>query len=273
MIEIPFPPELRLGPLSISWHSIAILIGFLVGWFLFERLARRRGYPEAFLEWAPIVALLVGIVGARLYYVAQSNPMEYLRNPVRILEVWRGGLAFYGTVALVPLAFLWLTRRYRVPFWSFADLMALVGALGMAIGRIGDVIIGEHYGPPTSLPWGVVYSVGGLERPTPGIAVQSGALYEVGIDLLIFAAAWFLKDLLTKRPGLLFAFVLGTFALSRVVIFSVVRDVPEVAFGMNNAQLTSIFALVVSLMIAAWRRKPKTVEPEVSTGERAGSLR
>lgn len=263
MIKVPFPPSLDLGPLTLSWHGIFILIGFVVGWwFVFEREAPRFCLSRSFVEAAPIWTLAAGLVGARLYYVAQSDPLGYLGRPLEILAVWQGGLAFYGSVVVVALAFWWLARRHGVAFWPAADLLALATALGMAIGRVGDFLIGEHYGPPTSLPWGVIYTVGGPERPTPGVAVQSGALYEVGVDLLIFIAAWLLRQRLSRLPGLLFAFVLGTFAVSRIFIFAIVQDVPEVALGLNNAQWTSIAAVIVSVVIAVWKWAPKTTRGE-----------
>ncbi|MGI9049920.1 MAG: prolipoprotein diacylglyceryl transferase [Rubrobacteraceae bacterium] len=262
MITIGLPPEIALGPLTLSWHGLAILAGSIVGWWVFLREAPRFGFPKLLAENALIWVLVAGVVGSRLYYTLQADPAGYLSHPWRILAVWEGGFAFYGAVFLVPLVFWWLSRRYRVAFWPAVDLLALATAVGMAIGRIGDVIIGEHYGPPTSLPWGVIYTVAGPERPTPGVAVQSGALYEVGVDILIFAVAWLLRERLSARPGQLFAFVLGAFALSRVFIFSIVRDVPEVALGLNNAQWTSLVALGVAVVIAAYSFRASSARSE-----------
>lgn len=266
MITIDLPPGITLGPLTLSWHGLAILAGSLVGWWVFLREAPRFGLPKPLAENALVWVLVAGIVGTRLYYVLQANPVGYLSHPWRIFALWEGGFAFYGGVFLVPFMFWWLSRRHGVPFWPAVDLLALSTAIGMAIGRIGDVMIGEHYGPPTSLPWGVVYTTGGPERPIPGVAVQSGALYEVGVDLLIFAVAWLLRGRLSSRPGLLFAFVLGAFALSRVFIFSIVRDVPEVALGLNNAQWTSLVALVVAIVVAAYSFRSPSIRSEKPGG-------
>lgn len=194
-----------------------------------------------------------GIVGARLYFIAQNDPLGYLQQPLAILRVWEGGLAFYGSVMVVPVVFWWLARRHRVSFWGAADLLALGTTLGMAVGRIGDVLIGEHYGPLTSLPWGITYTTPGAERPPLGVRVQSGSLYEVLADAAIFVALYVALPRLERRPGLLFALALGAFALSRIIIFSIVQDVPRLALGLNNAQWTSIGALAISMTILAIR--------------------
>jgi phosphatidylglycerol:prolipoprotein diacylglycerol transferase len=128
--------------------------------------------------------------------------------------------------------------------------------LGMAVGRVGDLLNGEHYGPETNLPWGVTYTSPEAHVPQTGVAYESGALYEVG-----FAAALALFALLIRRslprPGQLLWLVLGLYSLGRLLIFFVVRDVPVVALGLRQAQWTSIALMVVAVAGGLWTlRRP-----------------
>ncbi len=128
--------------------------GVLVAMFWTRLEFRRRNLPNDLLYDLVIASLALGVVGARLMYVA-LNWQSYSTNLVAIPMIWAdGGLSFHGAVAGGILAGLWLSRRYKISFWRIADAVAPGLALGHAIGRVGCFLNGCCYGLPTTMPWG-----------------------------------------------------------------------------------------------------------------------
>lgn len=155
------PIALHLGPLSIRWYGILIVLGVMLAAYVGSREARRRGENPEHVWNMLLLVLVFGIAGARLYHVFSSPEggslgWEYYRqNPLAILQVWKGGLAMYGAVAGGVLG-LWLyTRWNRLPFLRWLDIGIPGVLLAQAVGRWGNFFNQELYGPPTNLPWGI----------------------------------------------------------------------------------------------------------------------
>lgn len=251
-MTIGLSPTIDIGPFSLAWHGILTGLGIAAGLALALYLARRdQRDPDALLA-ATLAAVVAGIVGARLFYLAQTDP-------ARLLTPWSGGLegyAFYGSILLgVPAAALVL-RHGRHPVLPHLDLVAAAFPVGMAIGRVGDLLNGEHYGAETNLPWGVTYTDPNTHVPQVGVAYESGALYEVAFAVVLAAFALLVRRSL-PRPGQLLWLVLGLYSLGRFLIFFAVRDVSVVAFGLRQAQWTSLGLITVSLAGGLWSlRRP-----------------
>lgn len=130
----------------------------------------------------------------------------------------------------------------------YLDAVAVGLALGVAVGRIGDVINGEHYGPQSDFLLAVRNSHPDALTPDPDLAFHNGGLYEVILASLIFVIAWPLRHRL--RPGSLTWLVVGLFSLGRFFEFFARSDSPELALGLDNAQWTSLVMLGVAL--AGW---------------------
>ena len=145
----------------IYWYGILIVAGALAGAYVASREAKRRGIDPDHVWNALLIALILGVIGARLYHVI-SSPVGtnigfsyYMQNPMEILNFRQGGLGIYGAVAGGVLA-LWLYARYaKLNFSTLLDLGAPGLALGQAIGRWGNFANQELYGFPTTLPWGI----------------------------------------------------------------------------------------------------------------------
>jgi phosphatidylglycerol:prolipoprotein diacylglycerol transferase len=251
-MTIGLSPTIEIGPLSLAWHGILSPLGLAAGLLLAVYLARRDGVDPNPLVSAALGAVVAGLVGARLFYLVQTDAS-------RLLTPWSGGLegfAFYGAILLgLPAAALVL-RRGGHPVLPYLDLVAAAFPLGMAIGRVGDLLNGEHYGSETDLPWGVTYTSPETHVPEVGVAYESGALYEVGFALAL-AAFVLLVRRSVPRPGQLLWLVLGLYSLGRFLIFFVIRDVPVVALGLRQAQWTSLALIAVSLAGGLWSlRRP-----------------
>jgi phosphatidylglycerol:prolipoprotein diacylglycerol transferase len=145
----------------IYWYGILIVAGALVGAFVATREAKRRGVDPDHVWNALLVALILGVIGARLYHVISSPAgtnigfQYYLENPVEILNFRQGGLGIYGAVAGGILALYLYARWAKVNFLQFLDIAIPGLALGQAIGRWGNFFNQELYGYPTDLPWGI----------------------------------------------------------------------------------------------------------------------
>jgi phosphatidylglycerol:prolipoprotein diacylglycerol transferase len=149
------PIALRLGPLSIHWYGIIIASAILFAAWLGTAEVRRRGQdPE--VGWSMLLWVIAGgVIGARLYHVYDQWSAVYSKDPLLALQVWNGGLGIPGAVIGGALA-LWIYTRVKgLPTGRWLDIFAMALPLGQAIGRLGNFVNQELYGPPTTLPWGI----------------------------------------------------------------------------------------------------------------------
>ena len=246
VITIGVNPNIHLGPVTLAWHGLTIAIGIAIGGLVAWRVAREWDLDPDPLY--PIVALLAigGIVGGRLFYLLEHGGPLFGST----------GFTFDGGVILAAVliaGYVWregLSARYL-------DAVAVGLPLGVAVGRIGDVINGEHYGPHSNFFLAVRNSNPDALTPNPDLAYQNGGLYEVLLAALIFLIVWPLRKRM-QRTGMLVWLVLGLFAVGRFFEFFIRSDSPNLALGLDNAQWTSIGFLVV-VVIGAWFtvRRPK----------------
>ena len=162
----PVIDRFRFGDsLAISPHGIGIAIGFAVGSWLFTKLAVRRGVPIEAANSVVFWSLIGSIVGARVAYViAHVSDFE---SPLEWLQIWKGGISLLGGIAGATIANAVNIKRqtYRFRFFHIADTITPCLALGISVGRIGDLIIGDHLGKPTSWLLAWTYEGGRLAPP------------------------------------------------------------------------------------------------------------
>ncbi len=145
----------------IYWYGILIVVGALVGAYIGTREAKRRGIDPDHVWNALLVALILGVIGARLYHVISSPAgtnigfQYYVENPIEILNFRQGGLGIYGAVAGGILALYLYARWAKINFPQMVDLAIPGLAIAQAIGRWGNFFNQELYGYPTDLPWGI----------------------------------------------------------------------------------------------------------------------
>lgn len=156
----PFEPVLfQVGFVTLHWYGLSMTLAIFLGTWIASRYVTRHGGNGGAI-WDMLLWVLVpGIIGARLYYVfIQSSPerrAHYLANPIEILQIWSGGIHIYGALILGAVALYLYLRLNKLPYLLFLDGIGLGLALGQAIGRFGNFINQELYGPPTTLPWGL----------------------------------------------------------------------------------------------------------------------
>ena len=276
------PTLLRAGPLQITWHGFFTAVGTLVGIWLAVQWALRAGFTEDDTVSVAMWGVIGAIVGARLFHVVDQWDF-YSRDPISILRVNEGGLAIYGTVVGGPLVgaiYAW-RRGLNVP--RLADVAAPCLIIGMAIGRIGDIINGEHHGAHAEgFPLAVVYT-----NPNTlgeiGVPVHLAVGYELLMDLVIFGfLVWLARGILRSRKGglrfawrpryprdgMLFWTYLTVYSLGRFFIQFYRVDTPF-ALGLSQAQLLSILMAMVGVWALVYQvsrlrpRRPRAVAPRV----------
>ncbi len=171
------PQGFNIGPLTIRFYAILIIIGAIAGAWLAARQAKKHGEDsEIIIDMLPWL-LIAGIIGARIWHVftpsasniAQGVTTEnYLKNPIEILKMWNGGLGIPGGVIGGALALIIYTKARKLNFWQWADFIAPGLLIGQAVGRWGNFINQEVYGRPTDLPWAITidprYRIAGFEH-------------------------------------------------------------------------------------------------------------
>lgn len=221
MYAIAFPAidpiALEIGPLAIRWYSLAYVAGILLGWRYGMRLADRtdggvdRSHVDDFILWATLGIIL----GGRLGYVLFYKPGYFIDNPMEIVAMWKGGMSFHGGTIGVVLAIWWYSRRQKLAFLAFADIITAAVPIGLFFGRLANFINGELFGRASDVPWAMVFPRGG---PNPRHPSQ---LYEAGLEgLLLFAviAAIIFGYQGLKRPGLVTGTFLAGYAIARFMV-------------------------------------------------------
>ena len=257
MIKINWNPISHLGPIPINWYGLFVALGFIVGWLLVRRWATNSHVAKEKVDALLIWIIAGAIIGARVYYIVQNQPGDYLRQPLRIFAVWEGGLAFFGGLFGAIIAAFLYTRREKLSFSRIADLFAPAIPIGSAIGRIACGLAGMDYGTPTKLPWGVIYTNPNSYAPMDGVPRHPDQYYELLGDLII---AGTLIKLRGKLPdGGLFLSYLILFSILRFFVFFVRGSVGPVALGLKNAQWTALAILTVTapLLIVMLARSEK----------------
>lgn len=250
--------RLQLGPIALPWHGLLTAAGLIVATVFALRYARERKLDEDKLMGLVSVIVISGMIGARLFYLVEQEPGSLLRP-----GDWFGttGFSFYGAILIaVPAGALYL--RNDDTRLQLLDAAASGFGLGMAIGRIGDVLIGEHLGDPSSLPWAFRYTNPDALAPTMDLAYQPGALYESLLGLLIFAVVW-PRRWLFRTPGVLIAVVIGLYATGRFALFFLRNDSDVLVAGLSNAQVTSLFLAVAAFTLTRLlRHKHAEADPK-----------
>ncbi|HRZ41796.1 MAG TPA: prolipoprotein diacylglyceryl transferase [Bacteroidales bacterium] len=248
--------------LPMRWYGILFALAFVAAYLIMHKIFRKEGIAIKTLDDLTLYIGIGTIIGARLGHCLFYEPEIYLREPLRILKIWEGGLASHGAAIGILLA-LWLfTRKYRYSFVGLLDRLAITIPLSGAIVRLGNLANSEIYGKVTTLPWGFYFhrSAEFSHRFEPHHPTQ---LYEALGYVLLTLLLWnFYRKGMAGRKGLLFGwFLVLLFALRFLIEF--VKE-PQVTFeqtmALNMGQLLSIPFIAAGIIIMVYaRRKPAVV--------------
>ena len=241
---------LDLGPIQIYWYSIFIFIGMLVACFMIYKEAKKRGIDEDFLVNLTFNTIIIGIIGARLYYVL-FNLSYYLDNPVEIFQIWNGGLAIHGGIIAGLLFIIYYCKKHEVNLWKMLDIIVVGLIIAQAIGRWGNFFNSEAYGPITTaahlkslgIPQFIIdgmYILGEYRQPT--------FFYESVWCLFGFLAMLIIRQYKYLKIGQLTSFYLIWYGIIRCIIEAMRTD--SLMLGpLKMAQLVSLVFIVSGIII------------------------
>lgn len=259
-----YPFIVHLGPLEVTGYGLMLMVAFLMGGWLIARQLRENQLREDYAADIVAAAVIGGIVGAKLWYVALT------RDPGALLS--RGGLVWYGGFIGGALAVILNGARLKVPLRWTMQITAPALAAAYALGRVGCFLVNDDYGRPTSLPWGLKFpeglppsTAGNLHQlfgiplpagidPSTVLAVHPTQLYEVGAMLIAFGILWSLRK--RGHPiGWLFGLYLVFAGIERFVVEFVRAKDDRFLGPFTLAQLTSVLILILGfILMAKWRR-------------------
>ncbi len=262
-----YPLEFHIGEFTITGFGIVMMLTFLMGGWILDRELRRLRFNAEYAGDMIFAAVIGGIIGAKLWFVVLNGGSLFDRSGL----VWYGGF-FGGTLAVVLNGW-----RRRVPIRWTAQLVAPVLAGGYALGRVGCFVVGDDYGGPTSLPWGVKFPMGSppstaanlrlfhvqvADSIAPGtvLAVHPTQLYEVALMLIVFAILWRWRTS-PRGTGWLFGAYLVFAGLERFFV-EILRAKDDRLIGtFTLAQVASITIVLVGMMLVTrWSATPQ-VDP------------
>ncbi|TMC52894.1 MAG: prolipoprotein diacylglyceryl transferase [Chloroflexi bacterium] len=267
------PNIVRIGPLLLTWHGVFAVLGIVAAarlgfWLLGKDKVDLKGSGDG-LAWM----VVAGLIGARVLYVWENFRLFAGSQFLRVFALTEGGISQWGGLFGAMLgAYIW-ARRSKFSYWKVIDAGGAAAMIGLAVGRIGDIINGEHHGTPTTVPWGVDY-VNANTLGEPGKVVHPEVAYEMVLCLLILGALLpFHQRLKARLPdGVLGLIYLALYGAGRFFL-SFLRTDPGVFLGMRQAQIAS--ALMVAVAIIAvpvlFRRAQAAAAPAPATPARVES--
>ena len=284
------------GDFAVSPHGIGIAVGFLFGAWILQHEGPKRGVSVEHINTMVFWALIGTIIGARLFFVI--GHFSEFNGVADMLALWNGGLTLLGGIAGAILINIPLFRKYHYSFFQVMDGAVIGLAFGIAFGRIGDLIIGDHLGKPTSWLLAFQYEGGNLSGftcaagtcratleggqvltitheaarlTTPagrllavGVGVHQTALYDMFFATCLFLVLYALSRA-PRRLGVL-TLVFGAVYGATRVLEDFLR-VDKRVFGMTGSQWTGLtVSLICIVTLISWaigaRRKEPPVEAE-----------
>jgi Prolipoprotein diacylglyceryltransferase len=277
----PFKIPLPFFPHELTGYGLMMMVAFLTaGWLVVLEL-RRRGLVEDYSADMVAAAVVGGIIGAKLWYVALT------RDPGALFE--RGGFVWYGGFLGGATAVILNGWRLRVPLRWTMQLVAPALAAAYALGRVGCFLVNDDYGRPSNLPWAVKFpeglppsTAGNLHQlfgvPVPAgippatvLAVHPTQLYEVALMLGAFFVLWAWRR--RERPvGWLFGVYLVLAGVERFLVEFVRAKDDRLLGPFTLAQLTSVILVGIGIyLLNAWRDAPDPAPGPYLTGAKAAA--
>lgn len=243
-------PTIDLGFISIHYYSLFIFLGIIIGGQLVIKEAKKFGFTEDFIVNLLFGAILIGIIGARLYFVL-FNFDYYIANPLEIFAVWNGGLAIHGGIIFALIFIIVYLKTKNINILLALDCIVVGLIIGQAIGRWGNFFNGEAHGPATTLahlqdmhlPEFIVngMNIGGTYY-IPTFFFESLWCLIGFIVLLIF------RRLRKNKIGMLTSIYLVWYGIGRFFIEGLRTD-SLMLFNLKAAQFVSLFMIISGIIL------------------------
>ena len=236
------PYILEIGPLRVPSYGFMLMIAFMTNYFLLTRETKKLGKDPEIAGDLIFWAAIGGIGGSKVYYMIE-NFNAFSADPLAM--IFSGsGLVFLGGLAGGMLAVTIYLRKKNEPWLMWADIVAPCLILGYAIGRIGCFLVGDDYGIPTNLPWGMSFPRG---APPTYQEVHPTQIYEAVLGLSIFFVLSRLR-LKSKPLGSVFSFYLIFAGMERFLI-EFIRTNEKYMLGLSGAQVISLIMVTTGIIL------------------------
>ena len=245
------PEIFRIGPLAVRWYGLLFASSFLFGYLIMNKIFKNENLDDAVLDRLTIYMAIGVIAGARLGHCLFYEPAYYLRNPLEILAIWKGGLASHGA-AIGILTAIWLFCRKEKKDYAWAlDRVAIVVALSGFFIRMGNLMNSEIYGVETTVPWGFVFLRNNEVAPKHPTQIYEGLAYLL-IFILLYRIYWSKKG--EHLQGLLISLICILIFTARFFIEFLKEDQVSFEAGMklNMGQWLSIPFVILGLAGLYW---------------------
>jgi phosphatidylglycerol---prolipoprotein diacylglyceryl transferase len=272
------PMLLRLGAINIHWYGLMYVVAIVVALWAVRRWAIAVGIHEEQMWGLFVWTAIAGLIGGRLYFVIQQPDLvqHYLLEPINIIAVWNGGMAFFGAIFAGTVTLFFLARRYGLSPYIAIDGGALFAAVGQIFGRVGNIINGDILGQalsktpiatPAGLcqqapclayvsdshysPFAIVY-LNTHSFASPGIPYLPAPIFEMGMNLIMLAILLPLRFRLPQiKAGFFFLLYFGLYGLSQFIVFFARGTEPIVSFLgthiLKQAQWTGIVVMLLCI--------------------------
>ena len=276
MIEIDISPFLFstdfVSTLALSWHGLFSFVAVATAVVLVARWAPLKQVdPDAVLSIA-VWAIIGGVIGARVVHVVDHWGAVYSQNPMQVLEIWTGGIGVWGGVVGGFIAGAAYALIAKHPVGVIADLTAPALVYVQTIGRIGDIINGEHCSRATDLLFGFqwVHSGTAARNCADGYAnaVHPAIAYEMIWNILALAIIWQLRGRL-KPDGMIWTLYLALYAVGRFGVTFFREDRIWTA-GLQEAQIIALLILAITVPILLAKARFGDRVEEAPSSHRAG---
>src|ERR1051325_65893 len=239
-----YPTFFRVGSFEVTSFGVMVALGALIGLWVFGRELARSGLPAS-AGGAAMAGVFGGLLGAKMLWVAEHLGQE----PFRDLILSRGGMSWFGGLVGGIVTALLVMGRMRLPIVPTLAASTPALAIGHATGRIGCFLVGDDYGRPTNLPWGVAFPRG---LPPTDVRVHPTQLYEMAA---LFIVAWLL--IRWRRRGVADAVVLGRYlVLAGSIRFAIefIRVNERIVGPLTLAHLVSLALAIAGIVLLAANR-------------------
>ncbi|WP_010204899.1 prolipoprotein diacylglyceryl transferase [Salinibacterium sp. PAMC 21357] len=274
-LVIPSPDIsfVELGPIRIYFYALFMLVAIAAAILVAGRRMRRLNIASGVALDIAAWAVPIGILGGRLYHVA-THPSDYFYEGAdlfRVLYVWEGGLAIFGSITFGALG-AWIgARRAGVSFGAFADALAPGLLLGQVVGRIGNYFNQELFGAPTTLPWGLQIDANNPAFPEglpSSTLFHPLFLYEMLWNLVGIAVVLGVERIARRRAGVAIGTYFLWYGFGRAWFESFRLDPTELElFGVKINIVTALVAAIVGAWIIATSLNRKDSVPKRFDGK------
>lgn len=279
------PVAFTIGDFTFNWYGIIIAVGFILAFIYALKICKRYQVNQDHLIDCIIAGLVLGIIGARLYYVIFYPGDMYWKDPIKILYINEGGLGIYGGIIGGLLGGIIMAKIHKMKIPAILDIAVQGFLIGQGIGRWGNFMNQEAFGTNTNMPWGM-YSA----KTESYLSSQQAALKAAGITVdptmpvhptFLYESLWCLLGVLVlywfskkfqKYNGQVFFLYLIWYGVERFVVEGMRTD----SLMIGSFRVSQIVAIVSALagvvLLIVFRNKGKVEEEYVPVYARPEAL-